>query len=208
MLRLYITRHGETEWNIEKRFQGWGNSPLTEKGINQAILLSTRLKDIEFNAIYSSPLERAYKTAEILKRSRNIEIKKLKDLREINLGKWQGVNYESFNGVYPKELYLFWNKPHLYKNETGEDFYQVKERVKKVLNTIIKDNEGNVLIVTHGIILKIILSIYEKVEVKDLWKTTYSGNTSLTVIEVNNDKFNIIMSGDISHLKGEEYAIR
>ncbi|BBE31052.1 phosphatase [Tepiditoga spiralis] len=209
MIRLYITRHGETEWNIEKKFQGWGDSPLTKKGINQAKLLSERLKNIKFNAIYSSSLKRAYKTAEILKRDRKIEIKQMEDLKEINLGKWQGVNYESFNGIYSNELYLFWNKPHLYKNETGENFYEVKKRVKEVLNKIIKNhNEGNVLIVTHGIILKIIMSIYENIELKDLWKKTYCENTSLTIVEVNDNKFNILMTGDKSHLKGEEYAIK
>ena len=61
MTTIYLTRHGQTEWNIEKRLQGHGNSPLTEYGIDRAKELSKRIEELDIDCIYTSPIERAYK---------------------------------------------------------------------------------------------------------------------------------------------------
>ncbi|EQB85893.1 hypothetical protein M918_16965 [Clostridium sp. BL8] len=74
MTRLYITRHGETLWNTEGRMQGWNDSPLTDLGIKQAEWLRDRIQDEKIDAIYSSPSNRAFKTAEIVRGGREIEI--------------------------------------------------------------------------------------------------------------------------------------
>jgi len=66
-MKLYITRHGTTEWNLEKRLQGWADSPLTEDGRNRAIKLGNSLKDIDFDMIYTSPQERALNTAKLIR---------------------------------------------------------------------------------------------------------------------------------------------
>lgn len=74
MLNIYLVRHGETEWNIEKRLQGWQDSNLTEKGIEDANALHDHLIDIKFDAIYSSSSKRAFKTAEIIAGNRKLEV--------------------------------------------------------------------------------------------------------------------------------------
>lgn len=71
---IYLTRHGQTLWNIENRLQGRGNSKLTEEGKGRAEMLSKRMKNIHIDTIYSSPLERAFITANIIKGDRDIEI--------------------------------------------------------------------------------------------------------------------------------------
>ena len=71
---IYLTRHGQTLWNLEKRLQGRGNSPLTEDGIERAKELRDRLKNIHIDIIYSSPIERAFETAKIIKGDKDVEI--------------------------------------------------------------------------------------------------------------------------------------
>ncbi len=89
MLTLYITRHGETKWNTEKRMQGWSDSSLTENGVKNAILLGNRLKDIEFDAIHTSPSQRTIITANLIKGDRKIPLIPDDQLKEINMGIWE-----------------------------------------------------------------------------------------------------------------------
>ena len=81
-MKLYITRHGKTEWNTIGKLQGWLDSPLTDEGIERARKLSTRLEGVDFDHIYSSPQKRALHTAEILNLE-DIEITILDELMEL-----------------------------------------------------------------------------------------------------------------------------
>src|SRR5690554_4521335 len=90
-MKIYLTRHGQTEWNVIGKLQGWGNSNLTEKGIENAKRLSQRLKEVNFDYVYSSPQQRALDTAKLIRGDRNIEINVLDDLREIGFGSWEGM---------------------------------------------------------------------------------------------------------------------
>jgi probable phosphoglycerate mutase len=86
MITLYITRHGETEWNKEKRMQGWLDSNLTESGIKNAVSLGERLKETEFTAIYSSPSGRTKATTSLIRGERDIPVIYDENLKEIKLG--------------------------------------------------------------------------------------------------------------------------
>lgn len=99
-LKLYITRHGQTEWNIENRLQGWRDSNLTEKGIEDAVNLSERLKDVDFTHIYTSTQKRAIETAKILRRKRDIKIIELDELKEIGFGEWEGIEKEELHTIF------------------------------------------------------------------------------------------------------------
>lgn len=202
MLRLYITRHGETEWNIQKRMQGWKNSNLTERGIANAKALGKSLSEIQFNRVYCSPLDRTRHTAELILAGRDIEVIYDDNLKEINLGEIEGKNQEEANEIYPEFGSHFWENPHLYKAKSGEDFYEVRERVVSTLERIIKENlSGNVLIVTHGVVLKTIHSFFKNLPMERLWDPPFIYDTSLTIVEVEHSKYKILVEGDISHLK-------
>lgn len=99
MTKIYLTRHGETVWNRQCRFQGHKNSDLTEKGILAAELLADRIEEIELDYIVSSPLMRAYNTAEIIRGNKNIQIIKHDGLKEINLGKFEGMSYKDIQKI-------------------------------------------------------------------------------------------------------------
>ncbi len=90
MTTIFFTRHGETEWNTQRRMQGWLDSPLTEKGKLQAVYLGERMKAISLATIYSSDAPRATTTADLIRGGRNIPIVPLKELREMCLGEWEG----------------------------------------------------------------------------------------------------------------------
>ena len=89
-MELYIIRHGETKWNSEKRLQGRSDIELNEYGIELARITSEALKDVKFDRIYSSPLKRAYETAEILRGSRKLDIICDDRLKEMCFGDYEG----------------------------------------------------------------------------------------------------------------------
>lgn len=202
MVRLFLTRHGQTEWNVAKRFQGSLDSSLTELGVRQAELLSYRLADEKFDAIYSSHLNRAYRTAQIVSGNREIEIIKDEDLAEMRLGDWEGLKHDEIIEKYSKEYELFWNKPHLYKASSGEGYSDLKKRVIGCLERIIKENDGkNVLIVTHTVVIKQIMAYFEGRPLEKLWDIPYIHPTSLSVIEIDNDIVDVKLHADVSHFE-------
>lgn len=200
MLTLFITRHGETIWNTQKRMQGWSDSELTESGVKSAVALGERIKEIGFTAIYSSPSKRTQLTAYLIKGNRDIPIIFDENLREINLGDWEGHTISFIEQKYPEEHYSFWNTPHLFKPQKGESFDDLRNRVMKALNTIKEEfTSGNILIVTHAIVIKTLLTFFKKYPQEMLWEPPFIHGTSLTVVELNGEGFNIVLEGDLSH---------
>lgn len=200
MIRLFVTRHGETDWNRQRRLQGWKDSELTETGINNAIALGHRLRDIRFQSVYVSSSTRTIKTAELIIGDRNFPMIIDDCLREIHLGEWEGQTQEFLEKEYPKEFNAFWNTPHLYQSETGESFAQLQERVQKALKRILAENdEGNILVVTHTVFIKSLLAHFKQFPLEKLWSPPFIYDTSLTIIEVDTES-KITLEGDITHL--------
>ncbi|WP_141430636.1 histidine phosphatase family protein [Bacillus sp. 03113] len=205
MLRLFITRHGETVWNTQKKLQGWKDSDLTEKGIKNALSLGNRLKDIEFQSIYSSPSKRTLMTAKLILGDRKQPILKDDNLREMNLGDWEGLTHDFLQKNDPEDYHAFWNTPHLYIPKSGEGFYQLLERVKDIFRRIVSENDnGNILVVTHTISIKALLSYCKKLPLENLWSPPFIHDTSLTIIEIKDGNIEIILEGDAAHRNDEK----
>jgi phosphoserine phosphatase len=201
MTTIYITRHGETLWNTLKKIQGWSDSPLTDKGIKEAELLSKRLKDINLDIIYSSPSGRAFKTAEILKGSRKIDIIPRDNFREIHLGEWEGKDRDYLSNKYGEAFERFWSRPDLYEPFEGESFKDIQNRAIKEMNRIVKENQGKtILIVTHTVTIKVIMAYYQKRSFSKLWDPPFINQTSLSRLDVYDDRTEISMYADDSHL--------
>lgn len=202
VLRLYITRHGETVWNTEKRMQGWQDSSLTPKGVENAIALGNRLKDVNFNCIYSSSSPRTISTAELIRGNRDIRLITDDNLREMNLGEWEGKTFAEVEQCDKQGYKVFWETPHLYAPKFGESYFQVRDRVEAVLNRIIQENEdGNVLIVTHTVIVKTILSHFKSIPVGKIFELPFIQGASLSIVEIINKEASVILEGDMSHVK-------
>lgn len=199
---IYITRHGQTVWNTEKRMQGWSDSPLTELGINQAKWLEERLRDTKLDVIYSSPINRALNTANIVNSNRHIPIYTDSRLKEINMGIWEGLTQDEIEKSYSKEVYNFWNAPKLYKPYNGESFYQMRQRTEEFIKEIMGENVGkDILIVTHTITLKAIMCFFQNTLIEDFWGPPFIHPTSLTMVRVENESFKVLLNADTSHLR-------
>lgn len=199
-MKLYIIRHGQTEWNKAGRLQGWNNSNLTQHGIENAERLGQRLKDIDFDYIYSSTQKRAIDTANIIKGNRNIDIIQLEGLREIGFGSWEGMEIDEINSKYSREFDAYLNTPHLYRPIDGESFQELFSRVEDSLNRILSKKGENILIVCHGVTIKALFSIIKDIPLKELYKVPIYPGTALNICEVNKDEMHFIMEGDTSHM--------
>jgi len=200
LLRLYVTRHGETIWNTQKRLQGWKDSDLTERGVKNALALGNRLSEVNFHTIYSSPSNRTMETARLIRGERKQHIIEDNNLREIHLGEWEGQTHEEIKEANPKGYGEFWEKPHLYSTASGENFYQLSSRVLNFLNRIqMEHNEGNILIVTHTVFIKALLAHCKNLPVGKLWNPPFIHDTSLSIIELRDGKRKVILEGDDSH---------
>lgn len=203
---IYLTRHGQTMWNIEKRLQGRGNSPLTEDGIERAKELRDRIKDIKLDVIYSSPIERALTTANIIKGDKNVEVVTDDGLREMCFGDYEGKITDEVRKENPN-----WDISLIMKGNTelaapnGENLAEVRERVAKAMDSIIEENKGKtVLVVAHGITLKAIMYYFKDEEVN----SEVMGQATLTKVSVDENKnFNIEFKNDDSHFTVKEQKL-
>lgn len=109
MLTLYITRHGQTEWNVESRMQGWADSPLTDLGMAAASQLGKRLEHVSLDAVYSSTSGRTTHTAQLIIGKRDLSLIQKEDLREINVGEWQGKVSLDIERDYKEQLKTYMN---------------------------------------------------------------------------------------------------
>ncbi len=162
-VKLFLIRHGQTLWNEEGRYQGSKDIDLTERGINQARLIAEYLSDVNFSSIYSSPLKRAVKTANIISkanRQNNLKIIIRENLKEMYFGKWEGVKFEQLGREFHDEFQKWIKDPYNYPPTGGENLKDVKKRATEEIEKIIEENENgsNVAVVTHGgIILSILV---------------------------------------------------
>lgn len=206
---LFLTRHGETEWNVEGKMQGLKDSPLTELGKRQAQWLKSSLKDIQFDAIYSSPSPRTYQTADIIREGRENEIILCDSLKEISLGSWEGHKKSEIEHLFPDEYNAFWNTAHSYKpTNDGESFSQLQDRIiPTVLDIINRHKGGNVLIVTHAIALKVIMAYFSGDSLDKLWNPPVIQPTSLNKVVIIDTDYNIELYGDTSHYQTVRKAV-
>jgi len=199
-MKLYITRHGTTEWNLEKRLQGWADSPLTEDGRNRAIKLGNSLKDIDFDMIYTSPQERALNTAKLIRGNKNTEIKVHNGLKELRYGSWQGMYISDIEKDYPEDYHSYINDPEQYMPEDGESMVDLFQRLNLFLEEISTMNYQNILIVSHGITIKAIIAIIKELSWQEFASLEIYTGTALNVCELKDGSFEFLLEGDISHL--------
>jgi len=209
MLTLYITRHGQTEWNVESRMQGWADSPLTDLGMTAASQLGKRLEHVSLDAVYSSTSGRTIHTAQLIIGERNLPLIQKEDLREIHVGEWQGKVSSDIERDYAEQLKTYYERPSQYKSNTGESFHMLKERVLRAIDEIAAAHpNGNVLIVTHGVVKKCLINHFSGAELDLLWDPPFIHGTSLTVMEIDTDRRELTMVGDMSHAEEIDGAVK
>ena len=146
MTTILLARHGETDWNVERRVQGHSDTPLNDTGRAQARALAEELGDEPIDAVYSSDLMRAHETARIVASQRGLEVTAIRDLRERNFGTWEGLTDEEIYVRHPQARDRSWQ-------EWGdaETQFEMAERVLAALLRIAEAHPGQrLLVVSHG----------------------------------------------------------
>jgi 2,3-bisphosphoglycerate-dependent phosphoglycerate mutase len=154
MTQLTLIRHGQTDWNLARRYQGQKDIPLNTEGLKQAQQLAAQLAQEPFDVIYSSDLQRALQTANILHQGRDIPLLTDIRLREICFGEWEGEVFSEMFAKYPERFALSRADPTVIMAPGGESVAQVAARTASFADEISTlYPTGRMLIVTHGMAL-------------------------------------------------------
>ena len=187
-MEICFVRHGETDWNKQKRLQGITDIPLNETGVEQARVVANYLQNKKFEAVFTSPLSRAKQTAQVIADACNLPLTVLESFTERSFGKAEGMTAEEIRanftvGQYPDE-------------EPIDDFI---ERIEKGLEHVKTNLQYNkVLIVAHGAVINRLLSIYSNGEIGT--GKTILHNTGLSYFQSTLDGWEITSYDQIEHL--------
>lgn len=206
MQKIFLVRHGETEWNLEMRFQGWENIPLNEKGIREAELLAQRLKKERIAAVYSSPLSRALKTAQIIALMHGLEPSIVEGLREISFGKWEGKTFGEMDDRDKDALLRWLNNPEENLIPEGETFKQFRERVLNSYYELINDRkQEDFLIVTHGGAIKVLVASTLHIPFSYLGRLKISPGSLTSILYDDYRNPYLDLFNDTCHLQNNSY---
>lgn len=209
MAKLFIVRHGETDWNIEKRTQGISNNqPLNEKGMFQAKALAKRFEAIPVDVIYSSDLKRSYDTAYEIAKAKNLPLFTDTRLREMNFGKWEGLTSSDIEKMYGSIYEIWRSKPMEAMIPDGETLLMLKERILKSVDEIINTHNGkNIAIVSHGISCKVLILSALGIDISYQNKLRID-NTGISVLRYDNHNFSLELYNDTCHLNDVSHPWR
>lgn len=203
---VYLIRHGQTEWNKTGRFQGSTDVPLDEVGVYQANLLKERFAS-QFDLIYASPLSRAAKTANIICEG-NLPLTPIiqNDLREIDFGHWEGLNFEEIKNTHPEEFHKWYNDAEFgYLPSKEGSLKSARERIKNLILETVKVHPGKrIAFIAHGGILKTgIIGIFDwKI---DMYHKFFLANTSVTKVIFRENLHPILTAlNDTGHLLNQQ----
>ncbi len=166
-MKIYLTRHGQTDYNKKRMMQGRSDIPLNEVGIAQAKARREMLGDIKFDAVYSSPLIRAVKTAQIIGNVPESEI--ITDIRiiEASFGKYELMNYYA-TGI---PMMAYWTLPEVFKAPEGvETIQEMIDRTSSFLKELEQKDYENVLVTCHGGIIRPIRGYLENKKSGIIWR--------------------------------------
>jgi broad specificity phosphatase PhoE len=155
-----LVRHGETDWNRERRFQGHADQPLNDTGRAQAHELANELAGEHVDGIYSSDLRRAYETAEIIAARLGVPVIADSALREVDCGEWQGLTWEEIDERFPDGRRKWDERGHGW--EDGETFEELAERVVAALKRVAAEQPGRrFVVVGHGGLVRSVRAFVE-----------------------------------------------
>ncbi len=201
MIKLLLIRHGRTVWNTAGRFQGQSDIELSPEGIEQAQKLADNFPLDHVDAVYSSSLQRAYKTGELIAEKFNVPIYAEPRLREISFGLWEGLTYDQIHAKWPQQIEQMFDRPDLGTMPEGESFLQVQQRGLEAMDEIIDANDGKVIAITaHGGILRTLLAHVLHMPLRWMW-TLRQDNTAVNILACyEKGKFTVEQINGTAHL--------
>lgn len=213
-LKLYLVRHGQTDWNVQDRMQGTKNSELTEAGVQGALITGDYLKEKAFIGAYSSGLKRAMLTRDYIlsnnHHKKETPVFEFESLQEINYGTWEGEKISTL--VKQAEFEIYMNDPEAYEGKTnqGETYFAALARIEAGMREIVqntKQDSGDILVVSHGAILRLLLCVLDGGSIGNHRdnESTRILNTSISIVQYEGNaqgtgRFKIQRLNDVSHL--------
>ncbi|MBM3407173.1 MAG: histidine phosphatase family protein [Betaproteobacteria bacterium] len=201
MTELIFIRHGVTDWNLERRFQGCIDIELNAEGLAQARLTAERLAGMPLAAVYASDLRRARQTAEPIARAIGVSVAVEPGLRERHYGVFEGRTHDELSRDHP-EAYQHWRDrvPDYALPGGGESLLTLRERVQAQMDRLAARHPGQTIVaVTHGGVLDSIYRIAAGLA-PDAPRRFELNNASINRIGWDGERFHVIDWGDISHL--------
>ena len=190
-MKIYLVRHGETDWNQAGLLQGQTDIALNAQGLEQAREAAERLKEVPFEIAFCSPLIRAKRTAETIIGDRKITLTADERLRELNFGPWEGVDIRTIKDAASQP---FTNPGSYIPPEGAESFAQLYKRSGEFVDQVLLPLEGTyetVLVVAHGGVNRSILNPVLNIPVNDFWRM-HMGNWATAILDCTDGKLSML----------------
>ncbi len=199
---LYLVRHGETESNVERRYQGWSESPLSRAGIWQAEKAAHFLGRKNISGLYCSDLNRAFHTARVIGSSSGLKPEVTPLLREIHFGRWEGMTFDEIERQWGDQIRLWLDDPFNRSAPGGETLDQVCDRMKSFLEHIDEQaNEGkSIVAVSHGGSIRALLFNVLGMDTASFWDLKVA-NASISLVCKENGRFKVAYYNRTDHLE-------
>ena len=200
-MKVWVIRHGESETNKAGLWTGWMDVALTEKGKQDAAMASAYLKDVSFDKIYASDLQRAYDTAAPIAKAFDLEVKTTDQLREVFAGDWQGQSFDVLEARYTQSYWTWRHDIGKGHPDGGESVANVSERVWNAVWDIVRKEQGKtVVIASHATPVRTLLCRFEGWDLSKMKEIGWVSNASISVVHVKDDQWMLVQRGIDSHL--------
>jgi probable phosphoglycerate mutase len=199
---IILVRHGQTEWNRVERFRGRYDIPLDETGVKQGEAVAERIAaQFKPERVFTSPLIRAMKTAEIIAKKAGIPIIIQRGIIDIDYGEWQGLTPDEVKARFPHESTLWYGHPEKAFIPGGENLKEVQARAIKTLEELCKESNGTeIVMVSHTVVIRLILLGILEAPLNRFWNLRQEP-CAINLIEYNRRGFTISSMNDTCHLK-------
>lgn len=205
---ILFVRHGEASSNTDRVFSGATDSKLSDKGRRQLACLSRRFEDIPYSAIYSSPLSRAYETAQAVNLSAGLPIITDRRLMELNGGSWEGKCWAYLPQLYPEQARLWQHNPAEFSPDGGESMRELFARVRDFALSMAERHTGETIVAcSHGIAIRNLVCWAKGLPIERLNEIEWCENTAITTIRVSGGSPELISAGDAEHLSLEQKTL-
>jgi phosphoserine phosphatase len=198
---IYLVRHGQTAWNKEEVFRGRTDIPLDETGLREAELAGEYFRPINIQAIYSSPLSRAWQTAQKIALIHPLQVESLEGLIDMSFGAWEG---HSLREVEEKDgvRYQQWrDEPHLVNLPGGETLEEVRVRAMAALDKVIHQHlEQTLVLVSHRVVNKVLICGILALDNSHFWQITQD-TTAINLIQYRKGTYVLSLLNETCHLK-------
>ena len=202
-MKIYIIRHGETDWNKVRRLQGRSDIPLNEEGRRLARITGEALSSVNFMCIYTSPLRRAKETAMLVKGDRQIDVIEDERLQEISFGIYEGhCCAKDYYEIPDPDFMNFFTQPDQYHPPEGAESIEelcarTTDFLQELVHTTQYGAEDAILLSTHGAALRGLLSSVEKTDIAHFWQGGVHKNCAVTILDVTDGIITLVEEGKI-----------